>query len=101
MRLRHPSTRRLQRWLDGAENQLGKHLETCERCVDRAESLSTGEMTVGPALMALLSPSEGVTERLRGGIDDRLRSGEDFTLIAELFGLPIRAARIMTIQGDS
>lgn len=104
MRVGHPSLRRLQRWLDGGEEKLDSHLATCERCADRLESLEMGEGTFRQPLLELLTPPDEVTERLRGGIDERLRAREDLTLISELFGVPLRTARVMsstTSQGDT
>lgn len=100
MRVGHPSVRRLQRWLDGLDDDLDRHLATCERCADRLEALESGDTTFKQPLLELLTPPDEVTERLRGGIDERMRSREDLTLITELFGLPIRAARVMTSTGQ-
>jgi hypothetical protein len=103
VRVGHPSLRRLQRWLDGEEDGLDRHLETCERCASRIESLALEESTVLQPLLEVLTPPEELTSRLRGGIDERMRSREDLTLLSELFGLPIRAARVMstTSQGET
>ena len=99
----HPSLRRLQRWLDGEEDGLDRHLATCERCATRIETLETDESLLRQPLLELLTPPEELTTRLRGGIDERMRSREDLTLLSELFGLPIRAARVMssTSQGET
>jgi len=96
VRVGHPSLRRLQRWLEGAEESLSRHLETCEHCVSRIEDLDEQAAPIRQPLLDLLAPPEELTSRLRGGIDERLRSREDLALLSELFGLPIRAARVMS-----
>lgn len=95
----HPSVRKLQRWLDGHEDGLDKHLASCERCAERIEALETGVSLQQP-LLALLSPPERLEERLRKPIDERLRARSDLALMSEIFGLPIRAVRVMTISGE-
>ena len=103
MKWRHPSMKRLQRWLDGDEEQLDAHLATCERCASRLESLSEDDQTLRQPLLELFSPPDEFGERLQGGIDERLRAREDLALVSELFGVPIRAVRVMTSanQGDN
>lgn len=103
MRVGHPSLRRLQRWLDGEDDDLDGHLATCERCASRIESLEVDDSALLQPLLEVLTPPEELTTRLRGGIDERMRSREDLTLLSELFGLPIRAARVMssTSQGET
>jgi len=95
----HPSIRKLQRWLDGHEDGLDKHLASCERCAERIEELETGGSLEQP-LLTLLSPPERLEERLRKPIDERLRARADLSLMSEIFGLPIRAVRVMTISGE-
>lgn len=101
MRVGHPSLRRLQAWLDGGEEGLDKHLATCERCATKIETLESSDSVLQQPLLDLLAPPEELPERLRGDIDQRMRAREDLALISELFGLPIRAVRVMTTnQGD-
>ena len=101
----HPSTRKLALWLDGEHDEkIDAHLATCERCAAKIEGLETSDVTLRDQLLQLLQPPEALDERLRRPIDNRLRSREDLSLISELFGLPIRAARVMstsTIRGDT
>lgn len=102
MRLGHPSMRRLQRWLEGEEEGLDGHLATCERCAARLDEVGAPDAAVGAALVELLRPPDQLTERLQGSIDERMRAREDLTLFTELFGLPIRAVRVMTTtQGET
>ncbi|MEM7094122.1 MAG: hypothetical protein AAF567_14040 [Actinomycetota bacterium] len=96
MRFRHPSDRRLQQWLDGEESELDAHVESCQRCADRIEHLAAATTPLRGPLLQLLAPPDGLGDLLRGGIDDRMRTREDLTLVGELFGLPIRAARVMS-----
>lgn len=104
-RILHPSARKLALWLDGEPDEaIDAHLATCERCAAKIETLESSDVTLRDQLLQLLAPPEALDERLRQPIDARLRSREDLSLISELFGLPIRAARVMsttTIQGDS
>lgn len=95
----HPSVRKLQRWLDGHEEGLDKHLASCERCAERIEALETSG-SVQHALLTLLTPPERLEERLRKPIDERMRARADLALMSEIFGLPIRAVRVMTISGE-
>lgn len=103
MRFGHPSTRRLQSWLNGEDDSLDSHLATCERCAEKIESLADADSSLLQPLLTLLEPPDELPDRLRGSIDQRMRAREDLALISELFGLPIRAARVMTNtnQGDT
>jgi len=96
VRVGHPSLRRLHRWLDGGEPKLDDHLATCERCANRIEEIESSDRLLRQPLLDLLAPPVHLNERLQGGIDERMRTREDMELLGELFGLPIRAARVMT-----
>ena len=95
-RLFHPPVRRLQRWLDGAEPKLDKHLGTCEVCAARIEALDEPSAPLREALLEHLAPPELLDDRLRVTIDQRMQAREDLTLITELFGLPIRTVRLIS-----
>ena len=99
----HPSARKLQRWVDGDDPGIDRHLGTCERCADRLETLlDDGDAPIRQALMQLLVVPDELPDRLRVTIDERLSNQRDLTLISEFFGLPFRTARVMTStdQGD-
>lgn len=103
-RLGHPSLRKLQRWIDGDDVDLDRHLASCERCADRLEStLSESDAPIRSALLNVLVVPEELPDRLRTNIDERLSDQRDLTLIGEFFGLPFRTARAMTStdQGDN
>ena len=103
MRLGHPNNSKLRRWLDGEQPSIDRHLGTCTHCAGRLEPmLDDSETLIGPALSELLRMPEELPDRLQRTIDQRLSARDDLTLVGELFGLPIRAVRVMstTSQGD-
>jgi len=104
MKLGHPSSRKLRRWLDGNQPSIDKHLATCGHCASRIEEFSTdSEALIGAALEQLLQIPEELPERLQRTIDKRMSTRADLTLVSELFGVPIRAVRVLSApsEGDS
>jgi len=101
----HPPARKLALWLDGEDDaRVDAHVASCERCATKIENIDASEVSLRDQLLHLLQPPSELDERLRRPIDTRMRGREDLSLISELFGLPIRAARVMstsTIQGDT
>lgn len=105
MRFVHPGRRHLRAWGTGEPTTpaLERHLATCSRCADRLEGMmGDGQEDIRRALLALLVVPDRLPHRLTAGIDQRLASRNEFTLIAEFFGLPLRTARIIstTETGD-
>jgi hypothetical protein len=102
-RVGHPSMKKLLRWLEGEEPAVDSHVSTCVYCSGRLDHLlEEPETLVGPALRQVLVIPEQLPDRLQRTIDERLSSRADLTLVGELFGLPLRTARVMssTSQGD-
>ena len=100
----HPSMKKLLRWLEGEDVGIEDHVTTCAYCSRRLEPLlEESEVSLRPALLQVLAMPEELPDRLQRGIDERLRARADLTLVGELFGLPLRAARVMssTRQGDN
>jgi len=97
-RLGHPSMRKLQRWVQGENLPLQRHLSTCDYCADRLEPLldASANENIKAALVELLEMPETVPDRIRTGIDARLENQRDLTLIGELFSVPLQTARLMT-----
>ena len=96
-RLGHPSLKKLQRWANGEDVAIDRHLATCDYCADRLESLlDVSDESIRTALLQLLAVPEQLPDRLRVGINKRLNDQRDLQLIGEFFGLPFRTARIMT-----
>ena len=100
MRLGHPRMRKLQRWLDGNEPSLDRHLDKCTHCSDRLETgVEDAETRIGLALRQLLSMPDQFPDRLQVTVDQRLSARDDLSLASELFGLPLRAARFLSTTG--
>ena len=100
MRLGHPRIRKLHRWLDGQEPSIDRHLSKCTYCSDRLEAgVDDAETRIGPALRELLSMPDQFGDRLQVTVDQRLSARDDLSLAGELFGLPFRAARLMSTTG--
>ena len=65
--------------------------------------LATEDRALRSTLIELLQPPDELTARLRGGIDERMRSREDLALLSELFAVPLQTVRIMSTntQGET
>ena len=93
----HPSRRRLSEWLAGEDQELDRHLSTCEYCADRLESLiEISDAAIQEALQYVLTVPSELPERLQADVEERLDNRRDLLLITEFFGLPLRTARAMT-----
>lgn len=99
----HPRTGRLERWLDGGEDSITDHIQDCDHCATRLESLiSEAPKELREALLASHRVPAGLHDRLSVEIDDRMRSRADLTLLGELFSVPMRTAKVMSMtnRGD-
>ena len=98
MRVVHPNSRKLQRWLDGEQTSIDRHLRTCAHCAQRLHPLVLDESdtAIGPALLDLLAAPGELPDRLQRNIDKHMSNLDELTLISELYALPIRAARAMS-----
>lgn len=89
--------RKLTRWLETGEGDLAKHLDGCDHCADRLESLVDESDHVLRSMLAhVLAAPEQIPERLQTAINERMDSRRELMLLGELFALPIRTARVMT-----
>lgn len=96
-KLGHPSMRKLARWLETGEGDIGKHLDAgCAHCADRLESLADdSDHVLRSMLTQVLAAPEQIPERLQSAINERMDGRRDLMLLGELFALPIRTARVI------
>lgn len=91
--------RKLSRWLETGEGDIGKHLDGCGQCADRLESLvDESDHALRSMLAQVLAAPEQIPERLQSAINERMDSRRDLMLLGELLSLPIRTARIMAVN---
>ena len=103
LKLGHPSKRKLERWAQGEDVSLDRHLQTCEHCADRLEQmLGESNDSIRSALLQLLLVPPELSDRLEAGIQDNADARQDLLLVTELFGIPMEIARVFTAtdQGD-
>ncbi len=100
MSFRHPQAAALQQWLSGAvDDEVEKHVGTCQRCATVLEELDAQEDTaISHALAEALAPPEDLTERLVAGVNARLSSRQVMGVIADLFGAGIETTRLLLIE---
>lgn len=92
----HPSTKRLQRWLDGeaqAEPDVDAHILTCDRCANRLEELAQPLPDLSAALVESLSSPDDLVSRLGVRMNETIRNREDLSLLFELMGIPFATVR--------
>ncbi len=88
MNARHPSRRRLQRWLDtGESRRVSKHIDECEDCQAVLEDLSALDVELVADLQVATAPPEDLRERTHGGVDSRLRNEAAIAAFADLFAI--------------
>lgn len=101
MNARHPSRRRLQRWLDtGDSRRVSKHIDQCEDCQEVLEGLSALDFELVADLQAATAPPEDLRERTHGGVDTRLRNEAAIVAFADLFAIGWDVARCV-VDPDS
>ncbi len=101
MTARHPSRRRLQRWLDtGDSRRVSKHIDQCEQCQEVLEDLSALDVELVADLQAATTPPEDIRERTHGGVDARLRNEAAIVAFADLFAIGWDFARYV-VDPDS
>jgi len=97
----HPSNKRLERWLDGADHDLDAHIEDCHRCATRIEDIAQGESThIAGALRQLLVVPTDLKPRLNDGIGRKMRARGDVELLGELLGVSWRTVRVLSQGTD-
>jgi hypothetical protein len=100
---RHPTPHQLQAWLEtGGSAKLGKHIDTCERCMAALEELSDlDDGLVADLTEALAAPAD-VEDRAVKQVESRLRNEAAFTAFVDLFAIGWSTTRtILDIQEDS
>ena len=86
MGVRHPSRRRLQRWLQTGElRRVEAHIDSCERCQTVLDSLSELDERVVASLESATSPPPDLLERTTGGVEERLRNEASAGAFLDLF----------------
>ncbi|MBK5224160.1 MAG: hypothetical protein JJE52_15055 [Acidimicrobiia bacterium] len=87
----HPDDSALSGWLEtGRPARVGRHVETCERCVDRLDRLSDLGGSVRAGLDSVTSPPVDLEGRTTGRVHRRLVAQESMSLLIEMFTLPWR-----------
>ena len=86
MTARHPTRRRLQRWLDtGEPRRVTRHIDTCPQCQAVLEELSALDEDLVAGLQAATAPPADLTDRTHGGVDARLRDQAALGTFLDLF----------------
>lgn len=99
MSLRHPGKAALRDWLAGdADENVERHVDTCQRCATTLEELDATETEIGEALAEILAPPDGLTERLVAGVNAKLSSRQVMGVVADLFGAGIETSRLLLIE---
>jgi hypothetical protein len=100
---RHPSTARLQRWLErGGPKRVGRHVADCERCMATLEELSNLDDTVVADIAEVLAPPEDVEARATEQLERRLRNEDALLVFLDLFAVGWDTARtIFQTEEDS
>ncbi len=99
---RHPNRQQLASWLNGENENLDEHIDTCEKCAGRLDKLDNEILgnvepitaDLRPALLTLLQPPADLHERISERITERLQDRSDADLFGSLLGIPIEASRI-------
>lgn len=98
---RHPSRKRLKRWLNGDDPGLDNHVENCSHCsvkISNTYDELPHNVDIRKALVAATRPPSGFNDRLSEAIDNRISSQGDWQLLSELFAVPIQTARIFSAE---
>lgn len=106
---RHPKRDQLARWLEGTEHdpELDEHLETCEICASDLDTISLSVSNdnpepsdLGPALLTLLQPPEGLHERMSERLARRLQRRQDLELMGSMLGVARETGEIFMVAPD-
>lgn len=88
MTARHPTRRRLQRWLDtGEPRRVSRHIERCPQCQEQLEELSRLDEDLVADLQAATDPPEDLRARTYGGVDVRLHNEAVLGAFIDLFAI--------------
>ena len=100
---RHPSKKRLREWLSAEHAEvsaLDDHLARCVRCSNELETMARAESDglIRLALVEVLSPPPGLSERVETKVVERLDSRQVFGFMADLFGAGLDTVRLLTVD---
>jgi hypothetical protein len=100
---RHPSQQQLHAWLEsGGPTRVGKHVDTCERCMSLLEELSDLGVSLVAELTDALAPPTDVEDRTARQVENRLRNEAAFTAFLDLFTVGWSATKaILDTEEDS
>jgi len=97
----HPSSRKLQRWLDhGAPEDVDAHVAECSRCANRIEELASPAPELTEALSRSMQAPEDLVQRLGARMTDTMRSREDLQILLDLMGIPLSTVRNLMMEED-
>ena len=83
---RHPSPRRLQRWLDtGETRRVDRHVTECDLCQSILDSLTELDQKVVADLQTVITAPADLDDRTNVGVDVRLRSEAATAVFTDLF----------------
>ncbi|MEM7142947.1 MAG: hypothetical protein AAF548_18125 [Actinomycetota bacterium] len=102
MRWFHPSSRKLQRWLDeGGPDDVDAHVADCARCANRLEELAAPLPELSEALTRSMQAPDDLVARLGARMSESMRAREDLQLLLELMGVPLATVRSLMMEDDS
>lgn len=83
---RHPSSQRLQRWLDtGESRRVDRHITECDLCQATLETLTELDHEVVADLQTVVTAPNGLLDRTNVGVDVRLQSEAAVGVFVDLF----------------
>jgi anti-sigma factor RsiW len=95
----HPSESVLAVWLEtGDPTSVESHLETCDECAARLETL-TDLGSLQEELATVTNPPSGLADRTTAGVKGRLAAQEAVSVVVDMLTLPFRTAGVL-IGGD-
>ncbi len=110
MMRRHPSADLLRRWLNTDEASdlpdVTAHVDDCERCAAKLEQLDSGSgdafdhSAIASALINLLAPPEGLSDRVEERVVNRLGSRQMAVVLADLFGAGFETSKLLLTEED-
>lgn len=91
---RHPNAARLQSWLErGEPSRVGRHVDTCERCLAALEELSDLDDTIVADIAEVLAPPTGIEDHTSSKLERRLRNEDALMAFLDLFAVGWDMAR--------
>jgi len=100
--LRHPSSKVLRAWLDGARPDLDDHLATCNRCATTLEELDAPpSFPLAAALAEVYQSPADLSERLARRVSDRLDSQVMLGVVSDLFGAGLETSVLLLTEEPS